>query len=444
MNTTASPAGPDADRGEMLRPQTAPPGRRAWITLTMLCVVYVLNFLSRQLPSILAKPIQDSLHLSDGQLGRIGGLYFALFYCCISVPVGWLADKTNRSKVLAVACAIWSAATMCCGGAGSYLQFAIAYMTVGFGEAGGVPPSYSIICDYFPTGRRGRALGFYNIGPPVGAALGIAFGASIASAFNWRYAFVWLGAVGLVAVAGILFLVPEPRRGGLDRASGEGSKTGFRQTLAMFFSRPSLMLVALACGANQFITYGLINFAVLFLMREKSMKLNQVAVYYALVVLIGMGGGIFASGRAVDRFTRRSKQAYALLPAASLTLAVPFYLAFVWAPSWQLALLFLTGTMFLNYFYLTSAVTLVQEEVRPDQRVMSGALLLLIMNLIGLGLGPTFVGAASDFFHASHPQHSLQLALYMLAPLYVVAVSLFLALARVLRNEARTAGETVL
>ena len=411
----------------------------------MLCMVYVLNFLSRQLPGILAKPIQDSLHVTDGQLGRIGGLYFALFYCCISIPVGWLADKTNRSKVLAVACAIWSAATMCCGGAANYLQFAIAYMTVGFGEAGGVPPSYSIISDYFPPGRRGRALGLYNVGPPIGAALGIAFGASIAAAFNWRYAFVFLGAVGLFAVIGILFLVPEPRRGGLDRFSDQvtASKTGFRQTLVMFISRPSLMLAALASGANQFITYGLINFVALFLMREKGMTLKEVAVYYALVVAVGMGGGLLISGPVIDRFTRRSKQAYGLVPAATLTLALPFYLAFVWAPSWRLALPFLTGTLFLNYFYLTSAVTLVQEEVRPDQRVMSGALLLLIMNLIGLGLGPTFVGAASDFFHASHPHQSLQIALYMLASFYALAVSLFLALARVLRNESRTVGGTI-
>ncbi len=411
----------------------------------MLFVVYVLNFLSRQLPGILAKPIQDSLHVSDGQLGRIGGLYFALFYCCISIPVGWLADKTSRSKVLAVACAIWSAATMCCGGAANFLQFAVAYMTVGFGEAGGVPPSYSIISDYFPPGRRGRALGLYNIGPPVGAALGIAFGASIAAAFSWRYAFVLLGSVGLIAVIGVLILVPEPRRGGLDPIPDQMSvrKTGFLETLSMFISRPSLMLAALGSGANQFITYGLINFAVLFLMREKGMTLKEVAVYYALVIAIGMGGSMLASGRVIDRLTRRSKQAYALVPAGTLALALPFYLAFVWAPSWRLSLLFLTGTMFLNYFYLTSAVTLVQEEVRPDQRVMSGALLLLIMNLIGLGLGPTFVGAASDFFRASHPHQSLQIALYMLASFYVVAIMLFLALARVLRNESRTAGGTI-
>ena len=446
-NQGGLPSGPHGQAEKPRQPQPAldlsEPGPRAWIALAMLIAVYVLNFLSRQLPGILAKPIQDSLHVTDGQLGRIGGLYFALFYCCISIPVGWLADRTNRSRVLAIACAIWSAATMWCGGATGYLQFAFAYMTVGFGEAGGVPPSYSIISDYFPPGRRGRALGLYNIGPPIGAALGIAFGASIAARFSWRDAFVLLGSAGLIAVIGILILVPEPRRGGLDRITNDAgsSKKGFAETLTMFVSRPALMLAALASGANQFVTYGLTNFAVLFLMREKGMMLNQVAVYYALVVAIGMGGGILASGPVIDRFTRHSKQAYALVPAASLTIALPFYLTFVWAPSWRLALLFLTATMFLNYFYLTSVVTLVQEEVRPDQRVMSGALLLLIMNLIGLGLGPTFVGAASDYFHAGHPHQSLQMALYLLASLYVVAVFLFLALARVLKTESRTVGE---
>ncbi len=411
----------------------------------MLCFVYVLNFLSRQLPSILAKPIQDSLHVSDGQLGRMSGLYFALFYCCISIPVGWLADKTNRSRVLAAACAIWSVATMCCGLTATWAQFVFAYMVVGFGEAGGVPPSYSIISDYFPPGRRGTALGLYNVGPPIGSALGIAFGASIAAAFSWRYAFLFLGAVGLFAVIGVLLFVPEPLRGGLDRAGNQmpAGSTGFRETMAMFFSRPAFVLAALGAGANQFLTYGLVNFTVLFLMREKGMTLREVAVYYALVVVIGMGGSMLVSGRVIDRFTRRSKQAYALVPAVSLAFAIPFFLAFVWADSWRLALPLLMVTNFLNYFYLSSTVALIQEEVRPDQRVMSGALLLLVMNFIGLGLGPTFVGAASDFFRATHPHNSLQMALSALAPFYLVAILLFLSLARVLRNESRAVGETI-
>ena len=440
---SSSASNRQTDRTSIARPIAL--GNRAWIALVALCFVYVLNFLSRMLPSILAKPIQDSLHVSDGKLGLIGGLYFALFYCCISIPVGWLADKTNRSKILAAACAIWSAATMCCGIAVSYPQFVIAYMTVGFGEAGGVPPSYSIISDYFPSGRRGTALGLFNMGPAIGATLGIAFGAFIAAAYNWRYAFLSLGAAGVFASIGILALVQEPCQGGLDRISDHAqmSKAGFRETFAMFFSRPTLILAALAAGATQFITYGLINFTVLFLMREKGMTLHQIAVWYALVILIGMGGSMFVSGRLIDRFTRVSKQAYALIPGTSLAFAIPFYLGFVHASSWSFALLFLTGAVFLNYFYLSSTVTLVQEEVRPNQRVMSGALLLLVMNFIGLGLGPTYVGAMSDMFHPSHPNHSLQMALYSLTPFYALAILLFLCLASALRDENCAVGESV-
>ena len=417
------------------------PGAGAWVVLGILWLVYVLNFLDRQLLSILAKPIQDTLHVSDSQLGLIGGLYFALFYCFISIPVGWLADRTNRVKVLSLACAIWSAATMACGLSVTYPQLVAARMAVGIGEAGGVPPSYAIISDYFPPGRRGTALGIFNLGPPIGAALGVAFGAAIAAQFGWRQAFIDLGAVGLVAALAVFLIVREPRRGGLDRQDATDEKSSFARTLVMFLSRPSLMLAALGSGATQFITYGAGNFTVLFLMREKGMTLDQVAVYYALIVGIAMSAGIFVSGRVIDRYTRRSKVAYALVPAASLTLAVPFYLAFVWAPSWPLALVFLIGPTFLNYFYLSSAVTLVQESVRPDQRVMSGALLLLIMNLIGLGFGPTYVGAASDYFRTTYPEHSLQIALYTLTPFYGVAVILFLILALVLWREGPKVGD---
>lgn len=427
---TAQPTSLD-QTSEAVRPGAV--GGRAWIVLAMLWFVYVLNFLDRQLMSILAKPIQDTLHVTDSQLGLIGGLYFAMFYCFIAIPVGWLADRTNRVAVLSVACGIWSAATVACGLSRDYAQFAVSRMTVGFGEAGGVPPSYAIISDYFPSGRRGTALGIYNLGPPVGAALGIAFGATIAAAFNWRYAFVVLGAIGIVAAAILPLIVREPRRGGLDGATAEAplQKAGFWSTLRMFFSRPSLVLAALGSGATQFVTYGVGNFTTLFLMREKGMVLSEVALWYALVVGIGMSAGIFVSGRVIDRYTRKSKVAYALVPAVSLILAVPFYLGFVWAPTWPLALVFLIGPTFLNYFYLSSSVALVQEEVRPEQRVMSGALLLLVMNFIGLGLGPTYVGAASDFFRASHPHNSLQMALYTLAPFYVLAIGLFLWLARI-------------
>ena len=423
----------------------ARPGGRAWFVLVVLCFVYVLNFLDRQLLSILAKPIQDDLGVTDGQLGLLGGLYFAAFYCILAIPVGWLADRTNRTKVLAFSCALWSAATAACGLSTSFPQLAASRMAVGVGEAGGVPPSYAIISDYFPPGTRGTALSLFNLGPPIGQALGVAFGASIAVAYSWRDAFIWVGVVGVVTAVVVWFFVKEPKKGGLDVPAepqpmpamdvAPAPRASFGATWKMFFANPVLRGMALACGATQFVTYAFLNFATLFLMREKGMTLQEVAVWYALLVGIFISLGMFASGRLIDRLSKRSKTAYAYLPAVGLAIAAPLFAGFIWAPSWQLALLFLALPMGLNYFYLSPAVTLVQEEVRPDQRVMSGALLLLVMNLIGLGLGPTYLGAASDFFSARYPDNSLQMAFYTLLPFYGLAIVMFLGLAAKIRRQ---------
>jgi predicted MFS family arabinose efflux permease len=418
-----------------------PASRRAWFVLAILCFVYVLNFLDRQLLAILAKPIRDELGLTHGQIGLISGLYFALFYCVLSVPVAWFADRSNRARVVAFACGLWSAATAACGLAGNYGQLAGARMMVGVGEAGGVPPSYAIISDYFRPGTRGTALGLYNLGPPIGNALGVAFGASIAAAYSWRDAFMVLGIVGVVTAVIVFVTVREPERGGLDVPTPGAvapaiERAPFWPTFRMFFTRRVLLLTALATGANQFITYAAANFTTLFLMEEKGMTLNQVAIWYALLVLVSMGGGIFIAGRMVDRLVPRDRRAYAYIPAVALVVAAPFFAGFIAAPGWQLAMVLLVLPMGLNYFYLSPAVALVQEAVAPAQRVMAGALLLLVMNLIGLGLGPTYLGAASDWFASAGHAKPLQMAFYTLLPFYAVAVLLFLALGRAIAKEA--------
>ena len=413
-------------------------GSRGFV-LGMLCFVYVLNFLDRQLVSILAKPIQDGLQITDGQLGYITGFYFALFYCFIAIPVGWLADRTNRVKILAIACGLWSGATVACGMAGSYGQMVAARMAVGVGEAGGVPPSYAIISDSFPREQRGTAMGIFNLGPPLGSALGVAFGASLAAAYDWRVPFYAVGAIGVLTGIAVYFLVPEPVRGHYDPApvaTPTGQEASFGQAIIGFFSNKVLAVAALASGAANFITYGLANFATLFLMREKGMTLEEVAVWYALAVGLGMGTGIFVSGKLIDRFAVRNKAAYATIPALSLVVGLPFFLAFVAADRWEIGLAFLFVPLFLNSFFLPATVTFVQGEVAPGSRVIAGALLLLVMNLVGLGMGPTFVGMASDFFRPDYPDHSLRMAFYALSPMYLIAALLFLWLARLIRRSA--------
>lgn len=408
------------------------------LVLGLLCFVYVLNFLDRQLISILAKPIQDELQITDGQLGRITGLYFALFYCSIAIPVGWLADRTNRVKVLSISCALWSAATAACGMAGNYVQLVVARMMVGIGEAGGVPPSYAIISDSFPPERRGTALAIFNLGPPLGSAMGVLLGASLAAAFDWRLPFYVIGAAGVFAAFAVHRLVAEPRRGGQDARDdapqAEYVPSGFSTTVRQFFTNPVLLVASLASGAANFIYYGISNFATLFLMREKGMELGDVAIWYALVVCVGMGGGIYVSGRLIDKFGPGAKSSYAVIPAISLLVALPFFLAFVWADRWPAALLLLAVPTFLNSFFLSATVTFVQGEVHPHERVISGALLLFVMNFIGLGLGPTYVGMVSDFFRSSQGAHSLQFAYLALAPIYLIASLLYFYLARLINR----------
>lgn len=415
------------------------------LVLGMLCFVYVLNFLDRQLVSILAKPIQDSLQITDSELGRITGFYFALFYCFIAIPVGWLADRTNRVKVLSIACGLWSAATAACGMAANYGQLVVARMAVGVGEAGGVPPSYAIISDSFPREQRGTAMGIFNLGPPLGSALGVAFGASLAAAYDWRVPFYVVGVIGIVTAVLVYLYIPEPERGRFDPVPASAPAAAepgasFGKAIRSFFSNRILVVAALASGAANFITYGLSNFATLFLMREKGMALEQVAIWYALAVGIGMGAGIFVSGRLIDRFGAKNKAAYASIPALSLVLALPFFLAFASADRWETALALLCVPLFLNSFFLPATVTFVQGEVDPRARVISGALLLLVMNLIGLGLGPTFVGMASDFFRPQYGARALQMAFYALSPMYLIAALLFLWLARLIKQASRSAS----
>lgn len=416
--------------------------RYAWSVLGVLSVVYLLNFLDRQLLSILAKPIQDELHLSDGQLGRVGGLYFALFYATISIPVAWLADRGNRVRILTVACLLWSAATMACGLSRSYAELVLARMSVGVGEAGGAPPSYSIIADYFPPERRGMALGLFSLATPLGQSLGVALGAGIAGAYGWRMSFLVVGGAGLFAAAATAWWVREPKKGATDRLAEPmiaGTGTGFVGTVRMFFTRPVLYLSALAAGACSFCGYAILGFATLFLMRERGMSLGEVAIWYALVVGIATAGGIYVSGWLIDRFAVRSRQAYAIVPGVAILACIPFFLGFVYSSSWQWALAFLAVPLFLSVFYLTPAATLVQNSVAAGQRTMTSALLLLVLNVMGLGLGPTYLGAMSDYFRATDPAHSLQLAYQTLIPFFALAALLQYLLSRALAREAKIA-----
>jgi MFS family permease len=419
------------------RPQRgAPTGRYGYVVVATLAVAYTCNFLDRQFLSVLAEPVKRDLHLSDTQLGLLTGLMFALFYTAFGIPVAALADRTNRVRIIAAACALWSLFTAACGFAGSFAALAAARIGVGVGEAGGSPPSYSILSDYFPPERRGRALALYALGVPFGTLFGAASGGWIAAHFGWRAAFKTLGAFGLLLAPLVLLVVREPQRGRLDPPGAtEGPRASVLSAILVFIRKPALGLTALSAGLTAFIGYALLNWTPAYLMREKGMTLTEIALWYSTVSGLTTAVGTWLSGWLVDRLGAARPAAYALVPGICTLLALPFLPAMTAAHGWQPALAFVVGPSVLLIAYLPAALAVIQNGVAPGQRAVAGSILLFVLNLIGLGGGPLFVGMMSDHFKPQFGPHALTYALLCLSPVYVLAFLCQLAAAWFLERD---------
>lgn len=408
--------------------------------LAALLVVYTLNYLDRQFLAVLAEPVKVSLHLTDTELGALTGPLFALFYTVIGVPIGLLADRTNRVRIIVVACSIWSLFTGACGLASGFLTLALPRMGVGFGEAGGSPPAYSILSDYFPPRERGAALAVYSLGVPFGTMLGAMSGGLLAHLFGWRVAFEALGALGLLVAPVFWLTVREPPRGRLDPAAVERDDNLFAGVI-LFFRRPLLAMTALASGVSAFAGYGALIWTPALLMRDKHMTLPQVSLYYAAMAGLTGALGTLASGWLVDKLGRRRASAYGFVPAAAYFVSLPFLALGVLSPTWPIALAFLAGPALLNNMFLPPFLAVVQNATPPRQRVVAGALLLFVMNLIGLGGGPFFVGFMSDRFKPLvGAAKGLEYGLLCLAPFFLLAVVCDLIVGWLAAREAALEG----
>ncbi len=384
----------------------------AWVVLSMLCFIYIFNFLDRQLMSILTESIKRDLGFTDKQMGYMTGLYFALVYTVFGVVVGFLADRTSRRNILFAGAFLWSLFTMACGLAKTYPTMLAARVGVGVGEAAGAPPSYSILSDYFPPEKRGLALAIFSLGVPFGQALGAAFGAQIDAMFGWEMAFIGIGVAGMIASLLLLVVVREPKRGAMDPphiAAMATEKASFTNTAWEFVNRPVLLWAALACGLCSFVGYCALNWNASFLIRVKGITREEMAVWYAGMLAVSMGLGTWMSGWLADKMAKRSKVWYALVPLIAMTVSVPFWFGYIVSTSWESALMVLAVPTFLTIMYLAPALAVVQNSVKPSQRTMAGALLLMVLNIIGLGGGPTMVGILSTEFGAQRAATALDI-----------------------------------
>jgi predicted MFS family arabinose efflux permease len=399
--------------------------------LVMLTLVYVFNFIDRQLLVILQESIKEELHLSDTQLGLLSGFTFALFYVTMGIPIARFADKGNRRNVMAVSLGLWSLMTACSGLTRNYLQLLLARVGVGVGEAGGSPPAHAMISDYFLPGKRATALSFYSAGLYIGVLVGFLMGGYLNEELGWRKAFFVLGIPGILFSLLFYITVKEPQRGATDKNVSAAKETqSLWQVLRFLYSRKTFVYLALGSALNVFCIYGLFNWEPSFLARLHGMKNSEIGV--ALGLIFGCTGalGTFAGGSLADYFGKSDKRIYLKIPAYAILISIPFGIGSVFAPDTFFSLTCLGVCSFLYSTYLGPAIAVTHLLVPASLRALSSAVFFLVINLLGLGLGPLVVGMISDLLAPTLGTESLRWAMSCLSVVSAISVVLFFGAAR--------------
>lgn len=413
-------------------------GATAWSALGALLIVYLVNFIDRQLFAVLQESIRADLSLSDIQLALLGGTMFAIFYATMGLPIAWLADRTNRIRLIAIACSVWSVFTALSGLASNFLQMALARIGVATGEAGGVAPSYSVISDYFPPARRGLAIGVFTIGAPLGLMAGTFLGAWIAEALSWRWAFILLGLPGVLLSLALIVLVREPVRGRFDTADQAAAPAPKPlEAVRAVLATPSLILLTLGAAATSFAGYGLYQWIPSFLQRSQGLGLDEVRALLSPLFLLGIIGAV-GGGWIADRLGRKRPAAYALVPAITIAAGAPLFLAAMLVTDGRLSLILLAVPIMLGYAWLGPGLAAAQTLTRPAMRATVAAMIGFFNNLIGIGLGPLFVGAVSDALTPSlGAGEALRIALACGVAVFLLAAGFFAAAAFTLKHDLK-------
>lgn len=458
-----TPGTPIADQALGAAPVLQPlsKGYRRY-ALWMLLIIYTLNFLDRQIVNIIAEPIKQDLGLADWQLGMMTGLMFAVFYTVLGIPLARLAEKANRPMIIGVSVGLWSFFTALCGFAQNFWQLALARVGVGIGEAGCSPPAHSLITDYVPKEKRASAIAFYSIGTPLGTLIGLAMGGLIADAYGWRVAFLVAGAPGVLIALLTIFTLPEPRKqltADMRARAGAGPSLGAAAKVLM--TKRTFWFIAFAAAIKAFIGYGHAPFTASFFLRVHSQELAEMAASasamlgvtigplgflgLALSVVGGTAGviGAWLGGVIADKLGARDLRAYVTVPAIAALITVPIYTVALLSPSAVIAIPLLAVNALLGTLWYGPVYATAQSIVEPRMRATCAALLLFIINLVGLGLGPLAVGIASDLIGgnlidgsaAVKAAEGVRWALIASVYVNIVAFALFWAARKTIREE---------
>jgi MFS family permease len=413
----------------------------SWYVLAMLTLVYTFNFVDRQIIAIVSPAIKEDLGLSDTTLGLLKGLAFAVLYTTLGLPIAWLADRYNRVTIVSVSLAVWSAFTAMSGLATSAMQLMLARIGVGVGEAGGSPPSHAIISDYFPKEKRATALSIYALGIPFGQMFAFLAGGWVLQNFGWRNAFFLVGLPGIFLAVILKLTVREPERGAAD--GGKAAPVSIKEGVGALVRIPTFWGVVAGTALASFTGYGVGAWVVDFFRRAYQLSYPEITVPLAVINGVVYGLATWGGGALADRFGRRNKAAYGIVPAIGLCLTIPAGLLSVWSPTAAGAFFFSGVNVIGLGLYLGPSFSLVQTLAPVRFRAFATAFYFFIINLFALGLGPLWVGWASDQFEPAHgATDALRIALSTLAlPSALAAIAYFWTARKVSADWARAAGD---
>ena len=364
--------------------------------LSVLVVVYTFNFIDRQILSILLEPIKRDLGLSDTQLGLLTGFAFALFYATLGIPIARFADRSNRRNLIALALTIWSAMTALSGLAQNFWHLLLARIGVGVGEAGCSPPAHSMIADYYPANQRATALGIYSLGIPVGILFGFLAGGWINQLFDWRVAFFVVGLPGIALAVVVRWTLREPVRGMAEGRTADVEQPSVKETFRYLWGKRSFRHLAFGGSLTAFVGYGMTTWAPSFLARTHEMQTGEIGTWLGIILGIPGGIGIALGGYLADRYGARDTRWYLWIVTIALIATCPFAFGIYLSPTAAGALWFMVLPVLLGNFYQATTFSQTQGLVGLKMRSVAAAVLLFILNIIGLGLGPQAIGMVSD------------------------------------------------
>ncbi len=384
-------------------------------TMVVLAVVYMFNFVDRQILSILLPAIRDEFEVGDAVLGLLAGTAFALFYVVLGIPIARLADRWNRRNLIALAVAVWSGMTALSGLAANIWQLTLARIGVGVGEAGCSPPAHSMIADLYPPEQRSSAMGFYTLGISAGIMLAYLAGGWVVQNMGWREAFFIIGLPGLLLALIVRFTLPEPRRGASEGRRDSGSQPALIVVVRFLLARRSFLYMAIAAGLSAFVGYSIINFMPSFIDRSFGVGIAIIGFWLGLIYGIAGGAGFYFGGYFADRIGRAGYRKAMVFIALSTAASALFYGGVFLATSVTVCMTLLVVPAVIANFYLAPVLSLTQSLVSLRMRAVASSLVLLIINVIGLAMGSPITGFISDLLEPTLGVESMRYSLMIVS-----------------------------